>query len=194
MANTSATGGYLKQTSGSSEGLTLQRFLQEMIVAVTGLPPIVTAGDSVRPLWQPNPPPLPDISKDWCAFGIVSIAPDENSFIKPAADGLSSQLIRHETFDLRCSFYGASCIDYANRLHDGLELAQNREVIFIAGMGIVGFSNVTHVPDLVNDRFYNRADMTMTIKREVKKTYEVLSFLGASGTISTGTIAENYSV
>jgi hypothetical protein len=184
---TSATGGYLNQTAGPTEGVTLQRFLQQVIVGVSGLP-----GNAIRPLWQANPPPLPDITANWCAFGIVSVKGDANVYQRESSTLTSATIERHEQIEVRCSFYGPDAMDYANRLRDGLQVAQNREQLFLAGMGINGFSDLQHIPDLVNDRFYNRADMTITISREVKREYSVLPFLASGWIIATETLTRAY--
>lgn len=179
MPNTSATGGYLTQTSSSIDGLALRRFLQSVIAGVTGLNATL-----VRPMWQQNPPPIPSIDVDWCGFAIVAQRPEKGAFHEQLDAG-GATLLRHEELDLLCAFYGPNCLVNAGLLRDGLELiAQNREQLFLAGMGVNGFSDITHAPELVNDRFFDRADITMTIKREIRRSYDILHFVGASGNVT----------
>jgi len=191
MPNTSATGGYLTPTTGPVDDQALRRFLQAMIVGVTGL-----TGPMVRPLWQKNPPPIPNIDVDWIAFGITEQRPDANPFHKQNAN--NATLIRHEEFDVRCSVYGPSCQNYTGRLREAMYLAQNRENLYLAGMGLVGFSPTTHIPELINDRWFERADITMTLRREIKREYPILNFVAAEGTIkanrATETLSINWSV
>jgi hypothetical protein len=176
MPNTSATGGVLTQTSGPTEGITFRHFLQTIIVGVTGI-----ANTLVRPRWQQNPPPIPSINVNWLAFGISSRRQDANSYVLAAT--AKTTLIRHEELDIMCSFYGPDCLDYSGRLIDGMHISQNRESMMLAGVGLVGFSDTTHIPELVNDRYIERADVVMTIKREIRRDYQVLTFLAANGTI-----------
>lgn len=179
MPNTSATGGYLTQSSSSIDGLALRRFLQSVIVGVTGLNATL-----VRPMWQQNPPPIPSIDVDWCGFAIMTQRPEKGAFHEQLDAG-GATLLRHEELDLLCAFYGPNCLVNAGLLRDGLELiAQNREQLFLAGMGVNGFSDITHAPELVNDRFFDRADITMTIRREIRRSYDILHFVGASGNVT----------
>jgi hypothetical protein len=179
MPNTSATGGYLTQTSSSIDGQALRRFLQSVIVGVTGLNATL-----VRPMWQQNPPPIPSIDVDWCGFAIMTQRHEKGAFHEQLNAG-GATLLRHEELDLLCAFYGPNCLVNAGLLRDGLELiAQNREQLFLAGMGVNGFSDITHAPELVNDRFFDRADITMTIQREIRRSYDILHFVGASGTVT----------
>lgn len=179
MPNSSATGGYLTQTSSSIDGQALRRFLQSVIVGVTGLNAAL-----VRPMWQQNPPPIPSIDVDWCGFAIMTQRPEKGAFHEQLDAG-GATLLRHEELDLLCAFYGPNCLVNAGLLRDGLELiAQNREQLFLAGMGVNGFSDITHAPELVNDRFFDRADITMTIQREIRRSYDILHFVGASGNVT----------
>ena len=177
MPNTSATGGYLTQTSSSIEGQALRRFLQSVIVGVTGIPATL-----VRPSWQQNPPPIPSIDVDWCGFGVTAQRPESGAYHEQL--DASANLLRHEQIDVVCAFYGPNCLSYAGILRDGIELiAQNREQLFLNGMDVFDFSDVTHAPELVNDRFFDRADITMTINREIRRSYNILHFVGAYGTV-----------
>lgn len=187
MPNTSATGGYLTPTTGPVDDQALRRFLQAMIVGVTGL-----TGPMVRPLWQKNPPPIPSIDTDWIAFGVVEQRPDANPYYKQKTS--SGELIRHEEIDVRCSAYGPACQAYTGRLREALYLAQNRGNLYLAGMGLVGFSKTTHVPDLINDRWFERADITMTLRREIRREYPVLNFVAAQGTIKANRATETLSM
>jgi hypothetical protein len=179
MSNTSATGGYLTQgTPAPSEGQALRRFLQAMLVGVTGLP-----NNLVRQSWEANPAPVPSIETNWMAFGIESQRSEAGDPYHRQRDDGSSLLIRHEELDVACIFYGPDAQQNANLLRDGLYLAQNRESMYSVGMGLVGFSETFHVPELINDRFFDRADITMTLRREVRREYPVLHFLAADGII-----------
>lgn len=177
MSNTSATGGVLTQTAGPAEGQTLRRFLQTLVAGVTGL-----TGDKVRQSWQPNPPPVPAIDVDWCGISIVASRADENAYVQPLSAG-GAYLVRHEELDVLCAFYGPGCMDNAGRLRDGLQLSQNRETLLLADMGLVGCSDMIHTPELVNDRYFDRADLTMTLRRKVKRTYAILSFVSVNGVV-----------
>jgi hypothetical protein len=45
--------------------------LHDLIAGITNISP-----DLIRPRWQPEPPPRPDISVNWVAFGITEVNQD----------------------------------------------------------------------------------------------------------------------
>lgn len=170
----SATGGYLTPQYSTDDAVYLRRLLQSIIVGVTALQPSL-----VRPMWQPDPPPVPSISTDWCGFAIVAQRHEKGSFHEQF-DESGAVLWRHEELDVLCAFYGPNCLTNAAVLRDGLEgFAQNREVMALNILGIGGFSDIVHAPELVNDRYFDRADITMVVRRELGREYEVLPFLHA---------------
>lgn len=178
MSNTSATGGYLQQVAGPMEGLDLRRFLGTVLVGVSGLDPQL-----VRPSWQQNPPPIPNIDTDWMAFGISARRADNDPYQAEKDDGQRSIMARHEELDILLTFYGPNCLQIAAELRDGFELTQNTESLLLAGMAYIDLSDIVHAPELVNERFYDRADATLTIRREVRREYRILNFVAAYGVI-----------
>lgn len=191
MANTSATGGYLPP--GVIQPLDDEAFLdflQLIVAGVTGL-----AGQMVRPAYQPNPPKRPGINQNWCAFWTSNNQTEKGyAYTVNDEDGLGSTVVRHETFDLRCSFYGPNAGHYAGIWRDGLEVGQNREVMFLANIGYVGPGPMTALGELVDQQWFNRVDVTVTLRRELTRRYEVLSFLQALGQIVTETMVINWAV
>jgi hypothetical protein len=178
MPNTSATGGYLTQTESSIDGLPFRRFIGTMLVGVSGL-----AATMVRPSWQRNPPPVPDIEVSWMAYGITAQRADDAPYMEDDASGSSAELVRHEEVDILVTGYGADCLSVLGSTRDALYLSQNRELMYGVGMGLVGCGDITHAPELVNEQYIDRCDMTVTIRREVRREYAVLNFVGVSGEI-----------
>src|ERR1700674_3839135 len=119
MPNPSAPGGALLPAGAVLEGDALVSFLQEWVVALTGLD-----GKMVRPRWQAEPPNIPDAGVAWAAIGIEVQTSDEFPFVKhnPAAGG-SDELQRHGEITLLSSFYdlgeGGLADHYAKLLRDG---------------------------------------------------------------------------
>ena len=183
MANTSATGGYLTPDASPLDDDSLLDFMHDVIVGITGLP-----GSMTRPAYQTNPPKRPGITVDWCAFWISNpTAEAGNAYVKVSPNGLSSSMQRHETFQLRVSFYGPNASRNASALRDGLQISQNREQLFLAGMAHIDCSAITPLGDLVDEQWYGRADITVNFRRELNRSYNVMSFLSANGTINTET-------
>lgn len=178
MPNTSATGGYLQQVAGPLEGLDLRRFIGTVLVGVSGFEP-----ELVRPAWQQNPPPVPNIDTNWMAFGITARRADNDPYQSEKDDGQRTIMSRHEELDIMLAFYGPDCLQKAAEVREGFELTQNTESLLLAGMAYIDLSDIIHAPELVNDRYFDRADTTLTIRREVRREYRILNFVSAYGAI-----------
>lgn len=177
--NTSATGGYLADVTPPAEGQALRRFIGELLRGVTGLP-----GELVRPAWQTNPPPVPAHGVDWLAYAVTARrveAGDPWQAEKPDASG--AVLRRHEMIDVQCTAYGDNAEATLAALRDGLDVAQNREQLFLAAVTVADVGPIVHAPELVNEQWWNRADMTVTLRREVRREYPILSFVAADGDV-----------
>jgi len=181
MTNTSATGGYLVPTEPPApiEDDSLDDFLQAMVVAVAGL-----QATMVRPRWQPIPPKQPPATADWAAIGVTARTPDANAVIvhHPDGDGYDA-LQRHETLTILVTFYGPHCHQYAGRLRDGLSIAQNREAMQLLNMGVTGLGDIVSAPELVNQQWIRRADLTFQLRRQIDRNYPVKNLLSAHGTL-----------
>lgn len=178
MSNTSATGGYLRQTNSPVDNLDFRRFIGTMLVGLSGL-----ATNLVRPAWQPNPAPVPDIETDWMAFGQTSRRTDMYPFVIEDENETGAEQIRHEENDFLLTFYGPNCLGNAAELRDATDITQNQEALSLAGMAIVDYTDITHAPELVNERWFDRCDMTITIRREIRRQYTILTFVSANGVI-----------
>lgn len=182
MPNTSATGGYLAPSNTApAADAALDDQLQAMVVGVTGLPAAM-----VRPRFQMTPPPHPDPAADWCALGVTRETPDANAWIghDPAGQG-SDKMQRHATLEVLCSFYGPAGQGNAGRLRDGLALPQNREALEANGLAFVGLGEILRAPDLLNQRWVMRHDLTLTLRRQIDRIYPVLNILSAPVAIHT---------
>lgn len=181
MSNDSSSGGYLAPTIPPLPGgLTFQQFMQEIIAGITGI-----SGDLVRPRWQLNPPKQPGPEVNWCAFGIVNQQADASGYIKPLVTATTSILSRHESFDIECSFYGPDAEKNAQVLREGFQISQNREVLFKNNMGFKGDGPIIPAPELVNDRWYQRRDITLSFARQIQSSYQILNFTSSGGTVKT---------
>ncbi|KWC56568.1 LIC_12616 family protein [Burkholderia ubonensis] len=179
----SSTGGYLAPADDVPlvEDDELDDLVHDLIAGVTALP-----GDLVRPRWQPTVPKQPEPSVDWCAFGVQEQEPDAGPAIQhdSAGDGHDTY-IRHQDIDVPCTFYGPRAKGYAQRLADGLAIPQNREQLQLLDMAFVGVGTIRAAPDLVNQQWVRRYDMTVTLRRKITRTYAVLNL--KSATVATTT-------
>lgn len=189
MANDSATGGYLVPTTpGLPGGVSLNQFIQTVLVGISGLPGIL-----VRPRWQVAPPVNPDLSVNWLAFGISTVDPDANAWIGPNVSG-NETLQRHEGLEIKCAFYGPDAMNLASLVRDGFQVQQNLEALRAAKMGFA-FTNLSgHIPDLVNERWIDRVEMSVFLRREIERVYPVLAIQSAEGTVETVLGDDDYSL
>ena len=180
MSNTSATGGYLVQTEAAlPDSLTLVQTVQKIVVGLTGM-----VNTTVRPKWQKNPPKTPPTAEDnWCAFGITETPADYAPDTEVNDSGTGSSMRTYERLVIGLSFYGPLGYENARKMRDGFKISQNRDALRAAGVGFQDVSSITNVPELHGQTWFQRSDVTLTLTREVNKTFSVLSLTGAIGTI-----------
>lgn len=181
MSNTSATGGYLvpASSSGFPDGLTLTQFIQSMLVGISGID-----GKLVRPRWQVAPPTQPSLETNWIAFAVKIVGQDANAYVSLNSDG-SSTLQRHEKLEIPCAFYGPDAIEIQGLVRDGFQIQQNLEAMRAANMGFAYCDDGQHIPDLVNERWVDRVEMSVFLRRQVQRVYPVLAIQSAKGSIKT---------
>jgi hypothetical protein len=177
MSN-SATGGYLAPLTSPPYDAALDAILQAAIVGITGLP-----GGMVRKSWQGIPSPPADT--DWCAFAVTA-QPDQlwqEVRHDPAGDGIDI-LEYDEDIELRCAFYGSAARGYAARLRDGLNIAQNRDVLKTHRITFEGASAPRYVPELINQTVWlSRCDIELAMRRRCARTYAIRNLLSSTGTV-----------
>lgn len=184
--NNSSTGGYAQPTytQGNPKGLSLTQFIQSVLVGVSNIPGIL-----VRPKWQVEEPEQPDIKTNWLAFGIASSDPSFNAYIAMNPDN-TTQLQRQDQIEVQVSIYGPDALDIVGLITDGFQIPQNQSGLLSANMGLVEVTKALHIPELINERFFNRYELTVVFNRQVQRLYPILNFLSATGTIYSQT-AEN---
>jgi len=183
VKNTSATGGYAQPTPQPPtlvtvpQGLTFIDFLQTVLVGLSGVP-----GPYVRPEWQQQPPKRPTVDQTWIAFGIEGVSPDFNTYMGQDQNG-NEYMQQNELVGLSVSFYGPNSYDLYGLVRDNLQLPQNLSALSAANVGYAYDTPAQHVPDLINEIWYDRWRAVFYFRRQIQRFYPVLTFSGASGTI-----------
>lgn len=179
---------YITPTSsdGFPGALTLNQFLQTVFVGLSELP-----GTLVRPSWQVNPPKQPDIDVNWMAFGVAEAAPDSNAYVTIDTDDVVT-LKRNRSIQVDCSFYGPLAFQVAELVADGFQIQQNLFALRDAKMGFTATTPAIQVPDLVNERWVARVQMSVILQRTTVRVYPISTFVSANGTIHTVLGSEEY--
>lgn len=183
---TSAVAGYLDPADAPAPLAddALDDFLHDVVAAISGLP-----GELVRPRWQENPPNMPDRGITWCGVAVTDQKADVFAVEQPADDGLSINLIRHESLTVIGTFYGPKAGAVAGRLRDGLAVSQNREALLQAGMGLVEVGGPFGAGELIKEKWIARADLMIMMRREIRRFYPVVSLLSAHGALIPAQLA-----
>lgn len=184
MANTSASGGYLQpvpplSSSGDDDFIDV---IQEMVCGITGID-----GHWLFPRWQTSPPTMPEWDVTWGALGFSEVHADVfSATIHRSENEGRDTLIRQSEIDTAVTFYGPNSGLYAAMLRDGLQIAQNREILYSHGLAFVETSHIVSQSELINQRWISRYDITVTIRRMVVLDYNVQNLLSSQGTVTTG--------
>lgn len=174
MSNDSTSAGYL--TPGGTAPAydeALERELSRWVLAVSGL-----ATGMVRPRWTPVLAAQPAADVNWCGFGIIDFEPDASpAFIQSDAD--SSELWRHEVIECMASFYGPAGQRLGTQFRDGIAVPQNNEALNAAGLSLSDYSKLTGFPELINNQWVRRYDITVRLRRKVVREYGIKSLVEA---------------
>ena len=139
------------------------------VVGITGL-----GAELVRPRSQPDPPPQPAVTTDWCAVGVVSTDRDLFSSIvhDGRGDGSSTQF-RSEEHTVLTSFYGPAAEAYAALLSDGFGIEPNRYAFQRIGIALARCGSPRNASALVATENLRRFDVEFQIRRVVARTYAI---------------------
>ena len=167
-------------------------FLHDLVTGVTGMP-----GDKVFPRWQPQPPVRPDHDVDWAGVGISEITADWQAYVRhyPASDEHPDgyDALQHmETTTLLASFYGPNATRNATLLRSGLFIEQNLAELRKANVGLVEVQTFQNAPELFKQKWVDRVDLPVVLRREIRFDYPVLNLLSAAGTITGDTVATDF--
>jgi hypothetical protein len=162
----------------------LYAFLQPIVVGVVGTLP----GSLVIPRWQPEAPNLPAVGTNWAALGVETGSMTQYTYQghQPAVGLVPGYDIYHAHEDLHIllSFYGPNGRANAALWRDGIQIAQNREVLLLNNMGLVHVGDIVQMNSLVKELWLRRYDISVTIRRELIRWYGVLDLVGADMTVN----------
>jgi hypothetical protein len=185
----SSTGGYLTPTTSPAplEGNSLQDFFHDWLQGISGL-----AAANIFPRWQPEPPNLPADTVDWLAFGITKREADTNAAELHSPSGIGyNTVVRQEIISILVSVYGPNADSTAEILREGMQVAQNRETLSLADMGLIECGDITVAPEIVKEKWMYRLDFTFRIRRQITRKYSILSLLSSEFIIDLDNVLPN---
>lgn len=179
MSNDSTAPGYLTPTgSGPDYDEALERQISRWIRGVTGL-----ATEMVLPRWTDPQPGIPKNGTTWCGFGI-SVTPRDGTPANIQREESSEQWT-WEQVTVLCSFYGPSGAEMASRFREGIAVEQNAATLrSAAGLALIETGKIFNLPELINNQWVRRYDITTTLSRKNIRTYGVKSLVDGSVSIS----------
>ncbi|EPX7387252.1 phage neck terminator protein, partial [Escherichia coli] len=86
---------------------------------------------------------------------------------------------RHETIECMASFYGPAGMVYASRFRDGISVPQNNAALNALGLSLGDYTGLTPFPELINQQWVRRYDMTVRLRRKVVREYGIKSLVDA---------------
>ncbi|ATM96192.1 hypothetical protein CRN75_12980 [Yersinia frederiksenii] len=172
--NSSNEAGWLTPiVEGPSYDEALERQLSQWLRGVSGLP-----DGYVRPRWTAVQPPIMEANVNWCGFGIIDIPDDSGPAFENQTEN-STELWRHEEIECMASFYGPSGQRYAAQFRDGLTITQNNDELVTMGLSLARCSHITPFPELINNKWVRRFDITIKLRRKVIREYGIKSLTSA---------------
>lgn len=172
MSNDSTQAGYLTPVSApQAYDETLERLLSRWVKALCSLP-----DGMVRPRWTPVQAAMPAQEVNWCGFGITGFTGDDSpAFVQHSED--DAQMWRHEIVECMASFYGPSSQQIASLFRDGMQIPQNNAELNSIGLSFFDVSPVSSFPELINNQWVRRYDVTVRMRRKVIRDYGVKSLI-----------------
>lgn len=180
MSRDSSESGFLLPTTPPPvNDEALDDLFRVTIAGITGLDP-----RRVVRRFVPEPATAPQFDGTWASVGVMAI--DDDDF---APQGLRAddtyRLIQHERLEVMASFYGDKAQQAARMARNGIQIAQNREVLASAGIALMHAEKPVKAPVLINNRWSNRIDVTFVFRRAIADVYPILSLTGVDGGIAT---------
>lgn len=181
MSNDSTTRGYLTPAAGGpAYDEALEREISRWIRGVTGLP-----AKAVFPRWTDPQPSIPKNGNTWCAFGITTV-PLPGMPANIQVDENTSDQWAWESVTVILCFYGPQGASTATTFRAGLFVEQNNTELNRSGLTFNDAGTIYNLPELINNQWVRRYDVTVTLTRKTIRTYNVKSIVDGNVTISTG--------
>lgn len=168
MSNDSTARGYLTPVGDLPQyDEALEREISRWIRGVSGLPAAL-----VFPRWTDPQPQIPNNGVTWCAFGITTVPqPLSQSDVQVSEE--QSEQWTWEQVTVICCFYGPLGANTASTFRAGIFVEQNNAELNRSGLSLVEAGTIYNLPELINNQWVRRYDLTITLSRKNIRTYNV---------------------
>jgi len=175
LSNDSTSPGYLTPVGAEPDyDQELERQISRWIRGVTGLD-----ADQVYPRWTDPQASIPKNGITWAAFGITTMPRDNMPAEIQVSDEQSEQWAWEQVTVLAC-FYGPQGAAVAARFRDGLYVEQNNTTLrAAAGLSLVDNGQIYNLPELINNQWVRRYDITVTLQRKNTRTFNIKTIQSA---------------
>lgn len=172
--NDSTQPGYLTPTGPAPlYDQALEREISRWIRGVSGLPD----GMAIPRFTDPQPT-IPVLGTNWCGFGITDFQDGANPDLVTKDDDTESQQ-QFETLVVLCCFYGPGGQAYAKTFRSGLFVQQNNAELNRVGLTLGEAGRIIPAPELINNQWQRRYDLSVTLRRKAVREYGIKSLLSA---------------
>lgn len=175
MSNDSTTAGYLTPVGDAPvNDQELERIISRWITGVSGLP-----GNYVFPRFTDPQPQIPPNGVTWCGFGVTALP----QALFPAERQISDDQAEHwswEEVNVISCFYGPQGAETAAIFRAGIFIEQNNAELNRTGLSLRGIGDkIYNLPELINNQWVRRYDLTVTLSRKTIRTYNIRTLLEA---------------
>lgn len=156
------------------DDIDLDQLFQDAVVQITGLP-----GTLVFERFQNDPNAVvrrPESTVNWCAIAVTTSESDDSPVIEPVDDPTQVKYSDHEGIEVLASFYGPNSGRYAGLFRDGIKIPQNMEALQSNNIFFQEAQRIVRVPELVNQQWQMRRDLSLTFRRKIERLYPVGRF------------------
>lgn len=176
--NDSTAPGYLTPVgAGPDYDKALEIKISEWICGVTGIDV-----KYVYPRWTNPQRKIQPADTTWCAFGITSQPQALNPADVQISDDRSEQWT-WEKVTVICCFYGPEGAALAGRFRAGILIEQNNaELNRRAGLTLNDAGTLYDLPEIINNQWVRRYDLTVTLSRKNVREYNIKSLIAKSPT------------
>lgn len=173
MSNDSTEPGYLVPVGVSPDyDQDLERKISQWVRGVTGLDVKM-----VLPRWTDPQQTIPKNGNTWCAFGIRSF-PSSRLPARVQISEDESEQWSWENIEVILCFYGPNGASVASLFRAGIQIDQNNDTLRAAtGLSLTDYGQIYNLPELINNQWVRRYDITVTLSRKNVRTYNVKSVI-----------------